>query len=67
MAKSAIDIAEALERLSALTIFELRGEWRRLIFTPSLEFATMIRSRVLASEPSAPHRSASEIASRSKR
>ena len=34
MAKSAIDIAEALERLSALTIFELRGEWRRLHRTP---------------------------------
>jgi len=35
MAKSAIDIAEALERLSALTIFELRGEWRRLHRAPS--------------------------------
>jgi hypothetical protein len=34
MAKSAIDIAEALERLSALTIFELRGEWRRLHRAP---------------------------------
>ncbi len=34
MAKSAIDIAEALERLSAVTIFELRGEWRRLHRTP---------------------------------
>ncbi|MGI8570415.1 MAG: DUF2924 domain-containing protein [Methylocella sp.] len=30
MDKSAIDIAEALARLSELTIFELRGEWRRL-------------------------------------
>jgi Protein of unknown function (DUF2924) len=30
MAKSSIDIAETLARLSAATIFELRGEWRRL-------------------------------------
>src|SRR5580693_9644318 len=30
MNKAAIDIAGALARLSALTIFELRGEWRRL-------------------------------------
>src|SRR5208337_5196151 len=34
MAKSAMDIAEALERLSALTIFELRGEWRQLHRAP---------------------------------
>src|SRR5215471_15023828 len=30
MAMSSIDIAETLARLSASTIFELRGEWRRL-------------------------------------
>src|SRR5262245_28239008 len=30
MAKSSIDIAETLARLSVATIFELRGEWRRL-------------------------------------
>jgi hypothetical protein len=30
MDKSAIDVAGALARLSGLTIFELRGEWRRL-------------------------------------
>ena len=30
MDKAAIDIAKAFARLSALTIFELRGEWRRL-------------------------------------
>jgi Protein of unknown function (DUF2924) len=30
MEKVAIDIAKALARLSELTIFELRGEWRRL-------------------------------------
>jgi hypothetical protein len=30
MDKAAIDIAKALTRLSELTIFELRGEWRRL-------------------------------------
>src|ERR1700737_706257 len=30
MNKAAIDVATALARLSALTIFELRGEWRRL-------------------------------------
>jgi hypothetical protein len=29
MARSAIDVAGTLARLSALTIFELRGEWRR--------------------------------------
>jgi hypothetical protein len=29
MDKSAIDVAKALVRLSELTIFELRGEWRR--------------------------------------
>src|SRR3977135_1532656 len=30
MEKRAIDVAKALARLSALTIFELRGEWRRV-------------------------------------
>jgi Protein of unknown function (DUF2924) len=30
MGKAAIDVAQALARLSASTIFELRGEWRRL-------------------------------------
>src|ERR1700704_5103024 len=30
MAKSSIDIAKALVRLSEVTIFELPGEWRRL-------------------------------------
>jgi hypothetical protein len=30
MDKPAINVAEALARLSALTTFELRGEWRRL-------------------------------------
>jgi hypothetical protein len=30
MDKSAIDVAGALVRLSEVTIFELRGEWRRL-------------------------------------
>jgi Protein of unknown function (DUF2924) len=30
MEKETIDIAETLARLSVLTIFELRGEWRRL-------------------------------------
>jgi hypothetical protein len=30
MEKRAIDVAQALARLSELTIFELRGEWRRL-------------------------------------
>ena len=34
MDKAAIDIAKELVRLSALTIFELRGEWRRLHRTP---------------------------------
>src|ERR1700736_5834037 len=30
MDKAAIDVAKALVRLSEVTIFELRGEWRRL-------------------------------------
>ena len=30
MDKAAIDVANALVRLSEVTIFELRGEWRRL-------------------------------------
>ena len=30
MEKQAIDVAKALVRLSEVTIFELRGEWRRL-------------------------------------
>jgi hypothetical protein len=30
MDKAAIDIAKALARFSEVTIFELRGEWRRL-------------------------------------
>jgi len=34
MAKSSIDIAESLARLSGSTIFELRGEWRRLHRAP---------------------------------
>ena len=34
MNKAAIDVAQALARLSELTIFELRGEWRRLHRTP---------------------------------
>ncbi len=31
MTKASIDVAEMLARLSASTIFELRGEWRRLL------------------------------------
>ena len=34
MAKPSIDIAESLAGLSAATIFELRGEWRRLHRAP---------------------------------
>jgi len=34
MEKETIDIAETLARLSALAIFELRGEWRRLHRAP---------------------------------
>jgi hypothetical protein len=30
MDKAAIDVANAFARLSEVTIFELRGEWRRL-------------------------------------
>src|SRR3981189_2038769 len=34
MNKAAIDVAQALARLSELTIFELRGEWRRVHLMP---------------------------------
>jgi len=34
MIKLSIDVAETLARLSAATIFELRGEWRRLHRAP---------------------------------
>jgi hypothetical protein len=34
MAESSIDIAESLVGLSAATIFELHGEWRRLHRAP---------------------------------
>src|SRR6202023_625084 len=34
MDKAAIDVAKALVRLSEVTIFELRGEWRRFHRTP---------------------------------
>src|SRR5580700_8755352 len=34
MDKPAINVAKELARLSELTIFELRGEWRRLHRTP---------------------------------
>src|SRR3984893_3331924 len=34
MNKATIDVAQALVRLSEVTIFELRGEWRRLHRTP---------------------------------
>ena len=34
MNKAAINVAKELARLSELTIFELRGEWRRLHRTP---------------------------------
>jgi hypothetical protein len=34
METETVDIAETLARLSALTIFELRGEWRRLHRSP---------------------------------
>ncbi len=34
MTKLSIDVAETLARLSAATIFELRGEWRRLHRAP---------------------------------
>ena len=36
MDKAAIDVAQALARLSELTIFELRGEWRRLHRAPPI-------------------------------
>src|SRR3984893_14763743 len=39
MDKAAIDVAKALVRLSELTIFELRGEWRRLHRMPPMRFS----------------------------
>jgi hypothetical protein len=38
MDKSAIDIAKTFARLSELTIFELRGEWRNVNVTNFGEF-----------------------------
>jgi hypothetical protein len=45
MDKAAIDIAKALMRLSALTIFELRGEWRRLHRTPPMRLSSGLLTR----------------------
>ena len=46
MDKAAIDIAKALARLSELTIFELRGEWRRLHrMPPPMRFSRDLLTR----------------------
>src|SRR5580700_1767570 len=46
MDKAAIDVAKALERLSELTIFELRGEWRRLHrMPPPMRFSRDLLTR----------------------
>ena len=46
MDKAAIDVAKALARLSELTIFELRGEWRRLHrMPPSMRFSRDLLTR----------------------
>ena len=46
MNKAAIDVAQALARLSELTIFELRGEWRRLHrMPPPMRFSRDLLTR----------------------
>jgi hypothetical protein len=46
MNKAAIDVAQALVRLSELTIFELRGEWRRLHrMPPPMRFSRDLLTR----------------------
>ena len=46
MDKAAIDVAQALARLSELTIFELRGEWRRLHrMPPPMRFSRDLLTR----------------------
>jgi hypothetical protein len=46
MDKAAIDVAKALARLSELTIFELRGEWRRLHrMPPPMRFSRDLLTR----------------------
>jgi hypothetical protein len=46
MDKAAIDIAQALVRLSEVTIFELRGEWRRLHrMPPPMRFSRDLLTR----------------------
>src|ERR1700693_1518022 len=45
MDKPAINVAKELARLSALTIFELRGEWRRLHRTPPMRLSRDLLTR----------------------
>ena len=46
MDKAALDVAKALVRLSELTIFELRGEWRRLHrMPPPMRFSRDLLTR----------------------
>jgi Protein of unknown function (DUF2924) len=46
MDKAAIDVAKALARLSELTLFELRGEWRRLHrMPPPMRFSRDLLTR----------------------
>ena len=73
MNKAAIDVAQALARLSELTIFELRGEWRRLHRMPppmrlSRDLLTRgiiykLQERAYAAFPWPPHGSWSRPAS----
>ena len=71
--KKAIDVAKALARLSELTIFELRGEWRRLHrMPPPMRFSRDLltqgisyklrRSGRMAASPRPPPGSWSELA-----
>ena len=51
MDKAAIDVATALARLSELTIFELRGEWRRLHrMPPPMRFSRDLLTRGIGAE-----------------
>ena len=67
MDKPAIDVARELARLSALTIFELRGEWRRLhrkpppmrlsrdLLTRGITYKLQERAYAMAASPRRPH------------
>src|ERR1700730_11584199 len=57
MDKAAIDVAKALVRLSEVTIFELRGEWRRLPpLRPPIRAARRLKPGAGPRRPAEPRR-----------